>query len=418
MPSWKRTLYVLFFAQLMTAIGFSSSFPFLSLYVKSLPNATGVSKDLLIGLAFSSQAFTMMLIAPIWGMMADQRGRKLMVLRATFGGAIVLGLMGFARTGEDLVILRTIQGFVTGVTPAITALVASVVPRERSGYSMGLIQVGMWSGVSLGPFMGGIIADAVGYQASYLITAVMLGGTWLLVWLCVEENFVPPSIETRQKNGNLMKQWHEILVMPGTVATYTMLSFVWMVRTMLTPYTPLFIAMLLPESNNIATVTGLIAGGAALSTTVASLFLGRMGDQIGHRKLVVGGVIGAVVFSLPQFVVADVWQLGILQVLVGATIGAMMPSLNALLSAYTPAGTEGAVYGLDTSISSATRAIAPLLGSLAVAVLGIRGVFMIAGFVFLLGLVLAMRHLPPTEQEKRLVQVQKMQVATQPAAGD
>lgn len=418
MPGWKRTLYVLFFAQLMTAIGFSSSFPFLSLYVKSLPNATGVSKDLLIGLAFSSQAFTMMLIAPIWGMMADRRGRKLMVLRATFGGAIVLGLMGFARTGEDLVILRTIQGFVTGVTPAITALVASVVPRERSGYSMGLIQVGMWSGVSLGPFIGGIIADAVGYQASYIITAVMLCGTWLLVWLCVEENFVPPSIEVRQKNGNLMKQWREILVMPGTVATYTMLSFVWMVRTMLTPYTPLFIAMLLPESNNIATVTGLIAGGAALSTTVASLFLGRMGDQIGHRKLVIGGVIGAVVFSLPQFVVADVWQLGILQVLVGATIGAMMPSLNALLSAYTPEGTEGAVYGLDTSISSATRAIAPLLGSLAVAVLGLRGVFLIAGFVFLFGLALAMRHLPPTEQEKRLVQVQKMQVTTQPAAGD
>ncbi|MBZ0305970.1 MAG: MFS transporter, partial [Anaerolineae bacterium] len=114
MPPWKRTLYVLFFAQLMTALGFSSSFPFLSLYVKALPRQTELSYDLLIGLAFSLQAFTMMLISPVWGMLADRRGRKMMVLRATFGGTIIIGLMGLARTAEELVLLRTLQGLVTG----------------------------------------------------------------------------------------------------------------------------------------------------------------------------------------------------------------------------------------------------------------------------------------------------------------
>lgn len=416
MPTWKRTLYVLFFAQLMTALGFSSSFPFLSLYVKSLPSQTGVSKELLIGLAFSSQAFTMMLISPIWGMMADRHGRKMMVLRATFGGAILLGLMGFARSGEELVLLRTLQGFVTGVTPAITALVAAVAPREKSGYSMGLIQVAMWSGVSLGPFVGGIIADTMGYQATYLVTAVMLAGTWLLVWWVVEENFVPPTRESRQQKGSLTHQWREILTLPGVVATYTLLGFVWMIRTMLTPYTPLFIALLLHNEKNIATVTGIIAGGAALSTTVCSLFLGRMGDQVGHRKILLAGTVGAVAFSLPQSAVVNVWQLGILQVLVGAAVGAMMPALNALLASYTPAGTEGAVYGLDTSISSATRTIAPLLGAAAVAAFGLRGVFLIGGFTFMISLVIALRHMPQTEQEK--LQGQKLAAKAHATAGD
>lgn len=417
MPSWKRTLYVLFFAQLMTALGFSSSFPFLSLYVKSLPRQTELSYDLLIGLAFSLQAFTMMLISPVWGMLADRRGRKMMVLRATFGGTIIIGLMGLARTAEELVLLRTLQGFLTGVTPAITALVAAAVPRERSGYSMGLIQVGMWSGVALGPFVGGIIADVVGYEATYYVTAAMLALTWLVVWLAVDEQFVPPSLEVRKQNGSLFHQWHELITIPGVAAAYTLLSFNWMVRTMLTPYTPLLIAALLHKESNIATVTGMIAGGAALSTTLSSLYLGRKGDQIGHRKIVLAGVVAAILFSLPQYMVMDVWQLGLLQVLVGAAVGGMMPSLNALLNSYTPSGTEGAVYGLDTSITSATRTIAPMLGSAAVAVFGLRGVFLVAGFVFLLGLLIVLRHLPPTEQEKPIPS--KMQGAkAQATAGD
>ncbi|MBZ0306241.1 MAG: MFS transporter, partial [Anaerolineae bacterium] len=274
------------------------------------------------------------------------------------------------------------------------------VPRERSGYSMGLIQVGMWSGVALGPFVGGIIADVVGYEATYYVTAAMLALTWLVVWLAVDEHFVPPSVEVQKKNGSLFHQWHELMAIPGVVATYTLLSLNWMVRTMLTPYTPLLIAALLHKENNIATVTGIIAGGAALSTTLSSLYLGRKGDQIGHRKIVLAGVAAAVLFSLPQYMVVDVWQLGLLQVMVGVAVGGMMPSLNALLNSYTPSGTEGAVYGLDTSITSATRTIAPMLGSAAVAIFGLRGVFLMSGFVFLLALIIALRHLPPTEQEK------------------
>jgi MFS family permease len=116
--------------------------------------------------------------------------------------------------------------------------------------------------------------------------------------------------------------------------------------------------------------------------------------------------------------VADVWQLGILQILVGAAVGGMMPSLNAMLNSYTPSGTEGAVYGLDTSITSATRTIAPMLGSAAVVVFGLRGVFLMAGFVFILGFVIALHHMPQTEQEKRIQQQKVQPVKAHATAGD
>ena len=86
--TWKRTLYIMVFAQLMTSVGFSSIFPFLPKYVESLGSVSGLSIELLAGLVFSAQAFTMMLASPVWGALSDRYGRKIMVERAMFGGAI------------------------------------------------------------------------------------------------------------------------------------------------------------------------------------------------------------------------------------------------------------------------------------------------------------------------------------------
>jgi DHA1 family multidrug resistance protein-like MFS transporter len=74
---WERTLYIMFFAQLMMAVDISSIFPLLPLYVQELGSGMGASIELLSGLVFA-QAFTMMVASLIWGSLADHYGRKLM----------------------------------------------------------------------------------------------------------------------------------------------------------------------------------------------------------------------------------------------------------------------------------------------------------------------------------------------------
>ncbi|MBN1668424.1 MAG: MFS transporter, partial [Anaerolineales bacterium] len=148
---WRRTLYILFFAQLMVAVGFSSIFPFLPLYVDSLGSSYGLSLELLAGLVFSAQAFTMMLASPLWGALADRYGRKIMVVRSMFGGALVTLLMALVSSAEQLVALRALQGLITGTIAAASALQASVTPRRHLGYAMGLLQVGFGTGIAAGP---------------------------------------------------------------------------------------------------------------------------------------------------------------------------------------------------------------------------------------------------------------------------
>ena len=84
MERWERTLYIVFIAQIVNVVGFSTIFPFLPLYVSSLDSIFGISNEMMSGLVFAMQGLSMMITAPIWGALADRYGRKLMIARATF----------------------------------------------------------------------------------------------------------------------------------------------------------------------------------------------------------------------------------------------------------------------------------------------------------------------------------------------
>jgi DHA1 family multidrug resistance protein-like MFS transporter len=268
---WQRTLTVVFIAQLTTAVGFSSIFPFLPLYVKALGTTTGLSLELLSGLVFSGQAFTMMLASPVWGALADRFGRKLMVERAMFGGALILLLMAFVRSAEQLVLLRAIQGLITGTISAANALVAAETPRQRTGYAMGLLQVSLGAGVALGPLLGGAIADWLGYRAAFFATAALLFGSGLLVWRGVQEDFIPVERSAHEK-GNFLSSWQQITAAPGVMLVYSLRFISQLGRNMLVSVAPLFIQALLLASAQLNFFTGLVVGVSAATTTISAVF--------------------------------------------------------------------------------------------------------------------------------------------------
>jgi MFS transporter, DHA1 family, multidrug resistance protein len=148
---WQKTLYVMFFAQLMTAVGFSSIFPFLPLYVQDLGAVSDLSIELLAGLVFSGPGFYHDGSCPFLGL----AGRPLRSQADGRTGPVRWCdhpvLMAFARSAEELVILRAIQGLITGTVAAANALVAAQAPRERAGYAMGLLTVSMGGAWRLAP---------------------------------------------------------------------------------------------------------------------------------------------------------------------------------------------------------------------------------------------------------------------------
>lgn len=431
MQAWQRTLFIMFFAQLCTAVGFSIIFPFLPLYVEDLGTNTSLSIEFWAGMVFSAQGITMMFASPFWGALADRYGRKLMVQRAAFGGMIVIFLMGFARSAEELVLLRAVQGLITGTVAAANALIAASVPRKHMGFSMGMLQVGLWAGVAVGPLIGGVLADAYGFRMPFIITAFMLGLSGVMVMFGVHEDFVPNEKQIQQK-AKYWKNWQHIFAMNGVTPTYLIRFLSGLSRSMIVPITPLFVAALLWDMQGsavsvvqmypipvhamdllahvggVSSITGIVVGIASATATVSAVVLGRLGDRIGHRQILIGSSIFAIVCYLPQAFVTSPLQLIILQAFTGIATGGIVAAPSALLAQYTEPGEEGAVYGLDNSVVAAARAVAPLLGAMIAAIFGLRATFGAMGILFVVIVITSLVILPTPKSEPEAVEVEHL----------
>jgi len=387
---WKRNLYVIWAAELVAIAGFTVVLPFLPYYVQELGVTDQGQVQMWSALLFTGQAITMAIFAPIWGSLADRYGRKLMVVRAMFGGAVLLCAMGFVRNVQQLAILRALQGCVTGTVPAATTLVASSVPRQRSGYALGLLQMAIYSGASVGPLLGGLVADAFGYRAAFWVTATLLFAAGLGVFFLVEER-VEPSRRKEDSSAEgsgpaegfrqglaLVLGSQTLLFMFGTRVVMHFGSGI------MGPMLPLFVQSLMPDRDRVASVTGLITGAGAATGALGAVALGRVGDRIGHQRVLGACALGAAALYAPQFLATTPTELLILQAAAGVATGGIMASVSATLAQLAPEGRQGVVYGLDSSANSVARAIAPMAGAAIAASLGIRFIFLCAAGVFAL----------------------------------
>ena len=392
--SWQRTLVVVWITEFIGLAGFSMVFPFLPFYVQELGVSDPVQVKVWSGIVISAHAVTMAIFAPIWGSLADRHGRKLMLERATFGAAAVLTLMAFVQSPQQLLALRLSQGCLTGTVTAATTLVASVVPRERIGFAMGWLQMGMFAGVSVGPLLGGLVADTFSYRASFLVTGACLFAAGLGVLFFIHEAFERPQSKPGARRSHW---WEESAAVLQSRDLLIVLGVRFLTRTgarILGPVLPLFLATLLPASSRVATMAGIVTGTSAAASSIGSVVLGRTGDRVGYRRVLLPSAIVASVFYALQATVNNTIQLILLQICVGVALSGTISSLTALLATLAPEGQQGAVYGVDTSVGSGANALGPMLGASIAVVLGNRAPFLLTAAVFVLAAALIGWFLP------------------------
>jgi len=397
---WRRNLYIIWVSQLVAVSGFSIVFPFLPYYVQELGVTELHQVELWSGVLFATQAVTMAIFAPIWGTLSDRYGRKLMVQRAMFGGAVTLAAMGFVQDVWQLAVLRAIQGMLTGTVSAATTLVASSAPRERSGYALGLLQMAVWSGASVGPLLGGLVADTWGYRAAFWVTGVLLFVAGLTVWRFVEEDFQPPARDKDKSGGGFWAGVSLVIHQRPLVSLFSIRFIVRLGIRLIGPVLPLFVQTLVPPTARLATITGLISGVQAGTSAIGAVTLGRASDRIGYRRVLLACTVAAVVLYVPQFFVTAVWQLLILQGAVGLVMSGVLASISALLATLAPEGRQGAVYGVDASVVSAANAVGPMLGASVAAAIGLRAPFLLTAGTLALAAGLVVALIPRKEQEK------------------
>jgi DHA1 family multidrug resistance protein-like MFS transporter len=382
MQTWQRNLYTLWVAELMALAGFTVVLPFLPYYVQELGVTELDQVEFWSGLVFASQAIAMAIFSPIWGSVADRYGRKLMVERAMFGGAVVMGAMGFVQNVQQLLVLRALQGCMTGIVSAATALVASSIPRQRAGQALGLLQVAVYSGASAGPLLGGLVADHFGYRAAFVVTGALLFLAGITVAIFVHEEFEPPQREAGSRRGDF---WLGVRTVFRSRALLGVLGIELMMRLgtkIMDPVLPLFVQTLASSGTRIASLVGLIKGLGAATSAIGAVLLGRAGDRFGYRTVLLASALGMAVVYIPQSFVTTPVQLLILQAAAGVAIGGGLAAMGALLANLSPEGRQGAVYGLDWSAVAMAKTLGPITGAAVAIGLGLRAPFLFAAGIY------------------------------------
>jgi DHA1 family multidrug resistance protein-like MFS transporter len=374
-PRWRRTLYAVGVGELLAVAGFSTSAPIMPFYLQDLGVMDPMRIKVLTGLAQALPSLALVFFSPIWGSVADNYGRKPMLMRALFGGTVVTLLQGLVTAPWQLLALRTLQGCLTGTVAAATILVASIAPREEVGYGLGLLQMAIFLGASLGPLFGGLIADFFGRRVNFFATSLLLFAAGLVIMRFAEDNFTPPP----DKKPILKSLLPDFSPLTRSTTLWSLLAVIaadQIAGSVLGPFLPLFIQKLSIDSTRVGSMTGLILGLGAVSSAVAALTVGRISYRIGYKRALVICMVGASVFMIPQAFVRTPLQLLLLRIASCFFVGGNLPSANALIAQKTEPGKQGSVYGLSSSIASGSNALGPVIGASIAVTAGYGSVFL------------------------------------------
>lgn len=382
METWKRTVYISLVCVFCIAFGVIQLAPILPLYFHDLGVQTPEAMSLWSGLATGATYIIVCIAAPFWGRIADKRGRKITLIRSSFGMALCNILIAFQTTPEGVVLIRLIQGLVSGFYSASITLIASESPIERTGWALGLLASANLAGSLIGPLLGGYIADTVGIRNDFIIVGIIMSLAGLLAAVFIHEDYKPKANVEKLSISKLKEQIPEF----NSVIALCVASFIYAICIMsLQPVISVYIKGIVPsDTENLAFIAGAVFSAMGIAQLMSSSPLGKLVDKIGPRKVLVISLIYVGILNIPQAYVSDVYQLAIIRFLQGFGLGGMLPALNTYLSSKTPREFTGQVFSYNQSCLFFGYFLGSVGGASLMAWLGFTTLFWVSGGLFII----------------------------------
>jgi len=382
--SWRASYAVLLLCQFLNFALFQIAYPFIPLFLVEL----GESQSGAIawtGLGQAVGSIALMLANPVWGAMGDRFGRKSMVVRAMFAGAVTLTIMGLSTQAWHLFSARVLQGLVGGSSVALLTLAALSLPRQRMGMGMGLMQTAQFLGNSLGPLMGTLAVGLVGFRGTFFTAAGTMAGLLVLASVAVREppHSMPKSenVETLSFAQRLMFVGRVPRVRGIIIATLGFQSAYMLSMSLL----PLHLYSL-NRPEDAPRAVGIVLTASALGGATGATLLGSLTSKLGAARVAMIAFLVSGALVIPQVWLTTTVQFAAIRFVTDFFGGAILPALRTLLAEEaaqheSTASSMGAVYGLSQSASAGGNAVGAATAAAIAGVLGIPSVFVVAGIV-------------------------------------
>ncbi|HEM3302363.1 TPA: multidrug efflux MFS transporter [Streptococcus suis] len=379
---WKQNLKVAWLGNFLTGTSFTLVMPFISVFVEELGVGPG-QVEYYAGLAVSVNALAAALIAPIWGSLADRYGRKPMMVRAAFAMIFTMGGMAFVPNVFWLLVLRVLNGVFTGYIPNATALIASQVPKDKTGYALGTLSTGAVAGNLIGPTLGGILAEMFGVHMVFLLVGLLYAIVVLLTVFYIREDFVPIKKGEEMSVKEVFEQVKDRQMLVGLFVTSMIIIAA---AQAVVPILTLYVRHL-GQTDNLLFVAGFIISLPGMASLVTSGYLGKIGDHIGNHRLLLIALTYSLLINVFCVFAENPFQLGLLRFMYGFGTGALLPSVNSLLTKLTPKEGISRIFSYNQLFNNLGSVVGPMMGSAVAAHMGYDWVFYLSSGLVLFNLI-------------------------------
>ncbi|MEH2188499.1 MAG: MFS transporter [Nostoc sp.] len=374
----RRNLLVLFTAGLLFWSSLSSLLPTLPLYIDDV----GASKQE-IGIVMGSFAIGLLLSRPILGRLADERGRKIVLLIGTIVAAIApFGYLATQSLGL-LILVRIFHGIsVAAFTTGYSALVADLAPTETRGEIIGYMTLATPIGLAIGPALGGYLEATSGYGILFLLSAEL--GFVALLGIVQVTN---PPVQTQEQTEGEARNFWQILVSPRVRVPTIVMLLVGLSLGAVHTFVSLFL-----KSTEVDFNGGLFFTAAAISSFSIRVFAGKASDRFGRGLFITFGIFCYVLALILLWQAESAIFFLLAAIAEGAGGGTLISMMITMMADRSLPQERGKIFaiciaGLDLGIAIA----APLLGIIAELV-GYRDMFGYGAAITSIALVLFLTH--------------------------
>jgi len=378
LAEFRRALQILLVCVFTAMLGLGIISPILPLYASDM-GATLVQ----VGLLSSAWSMSRLIFTAPIGRFSDRSSKKKIIAAGLLVYAVISLMYVVAWDFTSLVFIRFLHGIGSAMSmPIAFAYAAEIIPEGEEGRYMGTLNMAMFAGMGLGPFIGGSLTDFFSMSAAFYVMGAFTGLSLLLVMV-----FLPDDIQRRARSERPRSSFREILSNRLLRAAFVYRAVGALGRGCIMSFLSMYISGS-PDIGGLGipiSITGTILSVGQVSAALLQQPFGVLADKYDKVHLtLLGGVMGAIGLALFPFANESWGVLGARLVFsAGSAMG--MPALTAIVAI------EGRDKGLGTTMSVLQTAMSvgmiagPLISGALGDVYGLRPIFFIGSLITIAG---------------------------------
>ncbi|MGD8505582.1 MAG: MFS transporter [Candidatus Bathyarchaeota archaeon] len=319
-------------------------------------NSIGAN-EMVVGLIVSTYAIAYVAASPLWGKASDLLGRKLALGLGMLGCSAVIPLFSIAADPNQLVLIRLFQGFADAsfwIVPTI--IVADVCGPSERGMALGKIGTFQGMGFIIGPLLGGLLSEQLGYSYLFYICSGLAFLTALLVFFGLQKM----SKVKDEDSYKVRPRFKAVATKSFTIAYFhTVLSAV---------FFGVIVSQFVLHADEILGkeyLVGFLLTGYYIVETFIQPAAGKLSDSIGrHWTILLAFVACAFGFAM-LILTSSFVSFSIAIMIIGGGIGGLYVSLTALLMDAASSSQRGLVAGIQNIAWGIGYFIGPAVGGIA-----------------------------------------------------